>query len=245
MRFGDVEGFALGALPTGLEPLLASWAERGTLDDATQIKSDRVWRAGSWAIKRFDGRHGLLERLRDSPARRCVQLHKRIAPVPSPAPVCVLERPSRTSVGAPRESLLVSEFIDGRFLHVLWNDEPDALAALPGFVAAMHHARVFHGDLHAGNMIWSGVAWYLIDLDGLRHRLRTLFPRRLILDHWGRLYFGVGCRDDLRPLFDDYLERMGLRWERDRAWRDVQCEAQHVCETRLGPGSWPGPRPVS
>jgi hypothetical protein len=99
----------------------------------------------------------------------------------------------------------------------------------------MHGAFVFHGDLHAGIMIWDGAAWWLIDLDGLRHPLRTLFPRRLIVDNWGRLFFGVGRRPQMRALFEAYLERMGLGWDRDYAWRAVEREARRVEVVRLGP----------
>jgi len=229
LRFDGAEGWATRPLTDELVDALAAWAERGDLSAARPVKPGRVWRVGDVAIKRFDPRHGPIERLRPSPARRSAALHARIAPVRSPAPVAVLER------GGRGESLLASEFVEGGFLHELWESDPAALAALPAFMAGMHGAHVFHGDLHAGNMIWDGKDWFLIDLDGLRHPLRTLFPRQLILDHWGRLWFGVGRRPGMRPLFESYLDRMDLGWDRDDAWRAVEREAQRVKVIRLGP----------
>lgn len=203
---------------------------------ATPVKAGRVWRSGTWAVKRYPRPKTLLARLRRPPALRSAALHFAIAPVRSPRPVCALGLPGG-------ESLLVSEFVDGDFLHLLWRDDPVARAALPGFVAGMHRASVFHGDLHAGNMLWSAGAWYLIDLDGLRHRLRVLVPRRrrLVVDHWGRLLLSVGGSDAMRPAFEEYLALMGFGWDRDEAWEAVQREALRACEARYGPGSWPGP----
>ena len=229
LRFDGAEGWAARPLTDELTGVLAAWAERGDLSAARPVKPGRVWRVGDVALKRFERRHGLLERLRPSPARRSAALHDRIAPVKSPAPVALLER------GGRGESLLASEFVDGGFLHELWDSDPAALDALPAFMAGMHERRVFHGDLHAGNMIWDGTDWFLIDLVGLRHPLRTLFPRQLVLDSWGRLHFGIGRRPGMRALFERYLERTGLAWDRDDAWRAVEREAQRVKVIRLGP----------
>jgi hypothetical protein len=222
-------------LPGEIEAALPAWIA-GDMRAAETLKVGRVWRSGAWAVKRYPRPKTLLARLRRPPALRTAELHFAIAPVRSPMPVCALRLPAE-------ESLLVSEFVEGGFVHVLWSEDPEARAALPRFVADMHQAGVFHGDLHAGNMIWNGEAWYLIDLDGLRHRLRVLVParRRLVIDQWGRLLLSVKGRAGMRPLFEEYLVLMGLEWSRDEAWAAVEREALRACESRFGPGSWPGP----
>jgi serine/threonine protein kinase len=118
-------------------------------------------------------------------------------------------------------SLLVTEYIEGPSLAEAWGRDASACAAFPRFLAALHRRGIFHGDLHPGNLLWNGTEWVLIDLAALRHPLRTLRRRRLILDQWAELALRLEPDARLSTAFEAYLGAAGLAWERGRTWERV------------------------
>ncbi len=108
-------------------------------------------------------------------------------------------------------SLIVTAAVDGVPLGEAW-DDPRARQALAGFVAAQHAAGVFHGDPHPANQLWDGARFWLIDLDGLRSPLRSVFRRRLAVVHWARLWHnlalgGRGPEPAIHAVLCEYAER--------------------------------------
>ncbi|HUR26688.1 MAG TPA: hypothetical protein VM509_00760 [Planctomycetota bacterium] len=201
------------------------WLEHGPDADADVLKPARVWRSGPYGVKLFARPEKLFSALRPSPARRSADLHFALAPVRSPRPVLVLERPSG-------ESLLVYEFVDGEFLDTLWKSGGPGVAAFPDFFADMHKRRVFHGDLHFRNFIWDGAAWTLLDLDGVRPPLHALRGKALAFDQWGRVHFELRGASGLRSCFEAYLAAAGRRWNADWAWARVVVTSARIARQR-------------
>lgn len=216
-------GFAWGEIPAELDERLPTWLARWDVPGGDPIKPGSVYRWRGYLVKLTPARKGLRHLGRASAAVRSALRHEALRPIRSPRPYVALDVPEPG--GGPR-GLLVTEFIEGRFLEEVWRAEPLAMDRFVDFLVTMHARRVFHGDFHFHNAIWSGEHWYLIDLEGLRHPLRTLFPRRLILDHWARIHFCLALPDDLEPHFRRYLARARLAWDPDEAWGDVAALAQ-------------------
>ncbi|MCZ6597887.1 MAG: hypothetical protein O7B99_09635 [Planctomycetota bacterium] len=201
-------------LSPGTREKLAEWLRAGSVAGGEELKPGRVYRWEDWVVKLFDFGGMLRDHLRPSLAVRSARRHAQLQAMGTPRPIATLERPRG-------RSLMVLERIDGPFLHeVIARGEDAAVAAFPAFMADMHRRRVFHGDLHLYQMIWGGARWFLLDLDGLRHRLRTLRVRPLIEDQWARLYFGLGHSEVVPTMFRRYLglarpdPRRAASWER-------------------------------
>jgi len=209
LRVGGARGFRWGPLDPGLAEALPGWLA-GEVPGGEEIKPGRVWRVGDLLVKRYAPPAGL-RRLRGSPALRAAKLHDEIRPVRSPRPVAALGDENGSG-------LLVTEYVAGRFLHRLWDDDPAGRAAFPAFMAGMHMAHVFHGDLNVRNMLWSGAEWVLIDLDGVVRWPRTLARRRLIMQQWARILGTLRGRPGSRELFDSYVALVPPAWKAAALW---------------------------
>lgn len=84
---------------------------------------------------------------------------------------------------------LISEWLGGESIHKRWaayaDSAPplDEILALVGLFTALCRERISHGDLKGSNLIWTGAAWALIDLDAMRqHRTRVGFARAYARD---------------------------------------------------------------
>jgi len=203
-------GFRYAELDRDLVQRAVRWLDTGSVAEGEEIRPGRVFRWRDLAVKLF-GPASQSRRFKDllprSPAVRSADLSAAILPIASPRPLLALDR---RAGGVRRGSVLVYEWVAGAFLEEVWERDPSGVAALPGFLAAMHGRRVFHGDFHLHNLLWSGREWVLLDLVGLRHPLRNLVPRRLSVEQWAKLGFQLehwrGVRaEDLRPHFDAYL----------------------------------------
>lgn len=222
-----LQAFA-GAAPD-LEARARRWFEAGPGPGDVVIKPERVWRCGSLAVKRFPAQLSVRLGLRRSGARLNAALHYALAPVRTPTPWMILE--ARNG-----ESLLVCEFIEGRFLGAMWNEGGPGVEAFPHFMAAMHTRGIFHGDFHLFNALWDGRDWVLLDLEGLRHALRRMRRRSLILDHWGRVHFSLRGARGLKDCFATYAKAAGLGWEVERVWpRIVALSAAMALERGVDP----------
>jgi phosphotransferase family enzyme len=218
---GAARGFRYREVPAELESEVETWLDARHVAGADVIKINAVYRRGPWLIKLFRASDSWKDRLRRSPAVRCAELHGRLAPIRTPAPLFALERRNGGRLGP---SLLAEEFVEGAPLSEAWTSDERAALALPDFMLAMHRRRVFHGDFHPKNLLWTGSEWVLIDLVALRHPLRCLWPRRLILEQWASLQRRLGADDPtarVRSAFERYAQRSGGAWNLERDWQQI------------------------
>jgi hypothetical protein len=219
---GDHRGFRYAELPPALEEHLPRWLVDGAVEGGEPLTGGRVWRFGAFAVKLFPPARGWRARLRGSRAVRSADLAVRLRPIRTPAPLVAL-RPERDR--ATRSELLVLEFVEGRPLHLLWRDDPHAVAAFPGFLAKIARRGVLLGDFHPNNALWDGAHWVLLDLDGIRHRLHRVHARRLIEVQWARTWLSVERDPAVRELFDAFLREARIGWRADEAWARVEDRA--------------------
>jgi Lipopolysaccharide kinase (Kdo/WaaP) family len=221
VRFGDV--------PDDLERALPRFLDGRPGEGAETLKAGRVHRLGAWVVKVAGPSSGRLARLRRSPLRRELDLALRLRAVRTPRPLCLVEERHGLAV---ERGLLVTEFVAGRHLPELWGDAR-AVAAFPAFLARMHAARVYHGDLHPLNSIWDGTEWVLIDLASLRRGLHKLLGRRLVERQWMRLVHNLTYGDPdafgrVRELFARYRELSGAAGDVEPAWERVCAGARRL-----------------
>ncbi len=214
LESAGARGFRYGPVERDLVERALRWLERGSVAEGEEIRPGRLFRWRGLAVKLFGPAES--RRFKDwllhSPAIRSADLHAAILPVPSPRPLLALDR---RAGGRRQASILIYEWVAGDSLDQVFGRDAAPMAALPVFVASMHAQRVFHGDFHVQNLLWSGREWLLLDLQGLRHPLRTLVPRRLAVEHWAKIGFGLehwrgATSADLQPLFERYLEASTL-----------------------------------
>jgi hypothetical protein len=214
-------GIRFGEVPRELAATLATFLDARPPTDAAVLKPGAVWRVGAWAIKRFEPPSKFVDHFRPLAAMRSAEVFFELAPVRAPRPLLAVAREDGTS-------LLVAEFIDGRFLQAAWRESSAARDALPPFFAELNTRGFFHGDLHARNVIWNGTEWVLIDLEGLRPRIHRWNLRRRVVDQWARLVCALGHLDDLRASFERYADAMQLTSARDAVWSSVQARAARL-----------------
>ncbi len=207
-----------------LETLIPIWLREGDAIGAEVIRAGRVWRWRDFAVKIFTARSGLVQQIRASRAIRCAELYSEIQPIHSPRPVLA----THDEYG---RSLLVYEYVEGEQMKDLWATDSIARESFPKFLAEMHKRGVYHGDFHLDQAIWCGEHWYLIDLEGIRHRLRNFLPKRLIEGHWSRVSFGLAfhCKarpEELRALFDRYIEASGFSDKPDELWQRIEARVK-------------------
>jgi hypothetical protein len=202
-----------------LEALIPAWLRAGNLKDTLEVRPGRLWRWKDFAVKLFPARGALATQIRSSRAIRCANLHSEILPIRSPQPVLA-------SSDAFGSSLLVYDYVEGRQMKELWSSDARAREHLPGFLAEMHKCGVYHGDFHLDQAIWDGEHWFLIDLEGIRHRLRNFLPKRLVEGHWSRVSFGLvfHCKaeeEEIRTLFEQYIQLSGFADDSDDLWKRI------------------------
>lgn len=228
-RLGPARGFRYGEIPAEIEAALPRWLATGDVEEGTAIKPGRVYRRGPWLLKFTGPSRALKDLFRRASAIRSADLHARLAPVRTPAPLLALERRRGPFLEG---SLLVTEFVEGPTMREAFRDDPRARAALAPFLALLHQNGVFHGDLHPGNTIWNGSEWVLIDLDALRHPLRRMLRQRLILEQWAHLAFRLGATAELEAAFREYLVLSKLGWGASGAWSGVLRRADRIRRSR-------------
>ena len=235
----------------------ATLAERGL---APARLGPRVWRLGA-----ADGASAVLKVLLPRPKDRRVwgpsaslarrahaRAHQlRAHGIGAAAPVAFLERArgSRRAV-----SLTVAELVPGPSLRSWWQDHLLPRAALDpaGFVAAkrarlaevarllrhMHARGIFHGDLHAENLLVGLEGLVVLDLESIRRGPGAARAVDKTLERLERDLGGLGglTRADRMRFLDAYLAGSATAASRRRAlWRRVTARA-----ARRAPGSSAG-----
>jgi hypothetical protein len=170
--------------------------------------SASAFRSGTWTVKRFPA-PTVFGWLRTPRALRSARRHFACLPVPSPRPLVAVAKNRRGP------SLLVREFVAGKTLGELWGRDEASEAALPAFLAALRRLPQQHGDLHPGNLLWTGDRWVLLDVDGLRHGLHL--RRRVLFGQWLCLASRLSGEERMARLFRRTQELApgldGTRWE--------------------------------
>lgn len=228
-RAGRARGMRYGEIPAEVAEGLERWLVARHVDDAVTIKDRRVYRRGPFLYKFFAPRRRVRDLLRADPAIRSADLHARLAPIRTPAPLVALGLRD----GMFRaQSLLVMEFVEGRPLAEAWEHEEVARTALARLLAAMHRRGIFHGDFHPANLIWDGERWVVIDVGALRHPLRSLRPRQLAVEQWAELDSRLGSPPTMRAAYERYLDELGSPEDRESAWRAIAERSRTATEAR-------------
>lgn len=222
-RCGAARGFRYDELPADVAERLPRWITERRVDGGVEIKPGRAYRFGPWMVKLSPPSRSLRDLLRASPAIRASDAHSRLAPIRTPRPLVALEWRTR---GWLDGSLSVCEFVDGPSLAEVWQRDMRATHAFPAFMARMHRQRVFHGDFHPLNVIWSGTDWVLIDLDSIRHGLHALRWRAIVETQWARLLRGLGFDERLRSSFEAYLAEGAIPWPAESTWQRIVARAR-------------------
>jgi tRNA A-37 threonylcarbamoyl transferase component Bud32 len=218
-------GFAYAELDDELSAHLPRWLASGEVDDGIALKPGRVYRWRDRVVKFFAPEPAPWRWLRASPAVREADAHLGM-PVPVPAPRCAL---------TGTRGILITDWVAGTPLREAWSESPAARAALPGFLAALHRARVHHGDLHPGNVLFDGRDLVLLDLAALRRGLHLLFEEKLVRAEWSSLLIHLGDEAGLARAFQSYSERVGRSAESECRWKGVRIAAQRKLRRRAHP----------
>jgi Phosphotransferase enzyme family len=231
-RAGGARGWAWIEVDAALERDVERWIAERDVPGAEVLKAGSVFRRGELVIKFLPTPIGPIQRRRVPPAVRAARQHFALQPLHTPRPLIAL----KADTPSGRVDLLVSEFVHGRPFDVVWAADPRAREALPAVLAALRRRRIVHGDLHPGNLLWTGSHWVLLDLEAVRGGLHRIFaPRRAALSQWARLLILTGDEPGLREAHARWLEQLGVGGE-PRRWKRVLAAAQRQRATRaLGP----------
>lgn len=199
------------------------WLESRRVEDGEDLKWGAVFRWRDLVVKFGGPSHRLRDRFRPSVSIRGADSHERLLPLPTPKPYAALEQRSWRGI---ESHLLVTEFIDGCFLHDVFPKDAHAVDEYARFLAEMHTRGIFHGDLHTLNTLWDGERWVVIDVKGFRGRLHRLRPARLIAKHWRLISSNLmrisgSSLPELRAFFDAYVEHSTIKFDASDVWDEV------------------------
>ena len=184
-RFTSVVRADAGTVAPVLADPDAAIAAGTLLKDGNSSTVARIDVAGrTLVIKRYNLKsagHALSRLWRPSRAWNAWQsaLRLRFLGIATPAPLALIEQrwgPLR------RRAWIITEYRSGQHLRALLSADaappPDIARALSDTFAALHQARIAHGDLKASNLLWDGQELLLLDLDATTaHRDPASFAR--------------------------------------------------------------------
>lgn len=220
-RHGALSGRCYGPLPPELAASVARWLESGPTDELVPLKPPSIFRRGDLVVKFFP-RISALDRLRTARAARVAELHFRCLPIPSPRPLLA------AAAGRGPPSLLLREFLDGALLSTAWRADEHAARELVPFLWRMHAHGILHGDLHPNNLIWTRNEWWLLDVEGVRHRLHS--AARVVAGQWARLLAHLDDEPGLERAHRAYhaLARGSSRPLPVDAWAHIRAKADRL-----------------
>ena len=198
-----------------IESFLA-WADGGPVPTGAEVlKPDNVLCLDGLVLKRVEER-SFKDLFRPSPLWRGVRVWEKYhsESVRFPRPYCLATRFKRG-----RQVLSVTEYLSGPDLWCCWVHykhyalERDAISAFPVFMAQLHNFGLLHGDLHPGNLIWTGKAWALIDLESLRTRLKAHLNVSEVADQWARIYDKLRQPQELWSWLETYLVLSDVKFD--------------------------------
>jgi len=237
-RAAGARGWAWIEVDEALERDVARWIAKRDVADSQVLKAGSVFRRGALVIKFLPTPIGPFQRRRVPPAVRAARAHFALRPLHTPRPLIALKADTPNG----RVDLLLSEFVEGRPLDAVWSSDARAREALPSVLADLRRRRIVHGDLHPGNLLWTGSHWVLLDLEAVRGGLHRIFaPRRAALSQWARLLILTGDEAGLREGHARWLELLGRGGEA-RRWNQVLDAAQRQRAVRAAgyPDRWRG-----
>jgi len=217
-------GFRYRELSPELLGLLPQWLRDLRVDGGQDLKRGQVFRWKDLVVKFGGARMRIRDRFRHGSALRAAEWYGRLKPIAMAQPYLAME--SRSLAGL-HSQILVSEFIDGSFLHEIFREDTHAVEEYARFVAELHGRGFFHGDLHSLNLLWDGERWVLIDVEGFRGGLHRLRPARLVAQHWGLISsnlmgYAAATEGELRSIFEAYMDYSDRSLNRDKVWCDVR-----------------------
>jgi hypothetical protein len=201
----------------GLAEQVRRWIDGSETERGTPLKSGRVYRRGDWVAKYYGAPRPLERLFRSPPAFRAAARALSMPSGAAPAPLAAVVAAGRRG----RVDLYVSRFVEGLPLHLAWCSDARVVAALGEFLARLHRARVHHGDLHPGNLLWTGAGLVLLDLDALRRGLHLAGAERLARNEWANLLVHLGDDAGLSRAHRAYCETLGRPARAEAEWNRI------------------------
>jgi len=214
VSFGVLRGTCWGQVDPSLLERLCTWARNGPDAECIEFKPGRVWRWRDVVVKWFHDDLRVRIGLRSATAFRASAAAMAMPAGSAARPIAAF-KVSRSS------SVLVSEFVSGGDMYHAWQCDDRCIESFGVLMACLHSRGIHHGDLHPGNLIWTGDHWVLLDLESLRHRLRNLNPRRQAIAQWARVYVKLKRDPRVRDAFHVYCGLTRRRWETGADWDEI------------------------
>jgi hypothetical protein len=239
-------GWAWVEVDDAFDADLRRWLATGEVAEGEELKRRKssVFRLGQIVVKFFRPDRSPFRALRPSPAVRAARRHFQLLPLRSSRPLVAVT----AEIPGGQVDVLVGEFLEGEPLDRVWEHDAAARAALPEILAQLRRRRIVHGDLHPGNLLWTGTEWALLDLESVRGGLHRLFaPPRASRARWARLLLLLGDEAGLRAAHARYFELLRPGRDPGPAWERVVEEAEHQLARRKAGARnrWRGRDPAS
>ena len=218
VELDGLRGFFYAGASEHLLERATEWIGDEEIQADQVLRSGRVFRCGEWAVKRYPISRRLRDRAGQPVAIQTAERHFQILPVRSPRPQIALTQTRGPHRG---RGLLVAEFIDGPCLYECLESHPAACEAFPSFLADLHRRRLLDRDFHLRDCLWAGDEWALIDLNAVRHGLRSLLVGPVIRRHWIAILFWLELHPVARELFDEWSRILPWPGNRERLWRSA------------------------
>ena len=182
------------------------------------------------------------------------QLHGRNLPVPRP-----LGWMEKIHQGVVQESYYLSEAVGSGISFIedcSKSGDPSVVGEVANTVRKIHKAGLFHGDLHAGNFLWDGKSFFLVDLHSAKITRGLSISQRLwnlahlfhsLRSAWGEkehskfidVYFegeslDPGKKEKALQKIHSWMDRLQRRQWRSRTKRCLKESSEFSVQKRKG-----------